>query len=180
MATTYLKNLDMPYNLDQVIRGIQAAVKEEPSPLDGEEFTALLRKFQEDLVAKKRSENLSQAESFLNEISKDPNVVELVPSKLYYKRIREGHDHPLDKDMPMMIYSVKMLDKGTEKVLFSPGDDAVPISIQDTIDGFAQGVAGMLEGEQRTLYIHPDLAYGDYGWKVAPNQLIIIDIEFVH
>lgn len=51
------------------------------------------------------------------------------------------------------------------------------ISVADTIPGFAQGVKGMQAGERRKLYIHPDLAYGLYGGKLEPNQLLVIELE---
>ena len=50
--------------------------------------------------------------------------------------------------------------------------------LEGTIPGFAKGVVGMLEGEVRQLYIHPDLAYGVYG-KLDPNVLVIFKVEVI-
>lgn len=52
------------------------------------------------------------------------------------------------------------------------------ISLDETIPGFSKGIVGMKEGEKRTLYIHPDLAYGVNG-SLPPNSLLTFEIEIV-
>ena len=37
----------------------------------------------------------------------------------------------------------------------------------------------MKEGEKRTVYIHPDLAYGTNGYLPPPNSLLTFDIEII-
>jgi peptidylprolyl isomerase len=51
------------------------------------------------------------------------------------------------------------------------------ICLADVIPGFSRGVIGMKKGERRKLYIHPDFAYRQVGWKVPPQTLLIIDVE---
>ena len=52
------------------------------------------------------------------------------------------------------------------------------VSLDETIPGFSKGIIGMKEGEKRTLYIHPDLAYGVNG-NLPPNSLLTFEIEIV-
>ncbi len=52
------------------------------------------------------------------------------------------------------------------------------IPLDQTIQGFNLGIAGMKEGEKRRLFVHPELGYGTTG-HLPPNSLLIFDIEVV-
>ena len=168
----------MLYNLEQIIKGMQTAEKGEPSLVPEEEFTILTMKFQEIIAAKQLTENLREAELYLQRIANEPDCIELISSKLYYKQTKAGTGVPLEPNgITSFIYQAKTISHGLEELLFSQKDASISISLSDTIPGFSQGVTGMLEGEGRIIYIHPDLAYGDYGGKMDPNKLIIIEVD---
>jgi FKBP-type peptidyl-prolyl cis-trans isomerase len=173
-----LEPMGLPCDLEQVINGLRAAHRGEELPIAEEELASFMRKFRENQLAIQVRENLAEAEFFLQRIAKEPEAVELVPSQLYYKQTKRGEGRFVTADdIPFIVYSAKTIKAGVEEEIFSPGTDPIPISFLDTIPGFAQGVLGMVEGEQRTLYIHPDLAYGSYGGGMTPpNSLIIIDV----
>lgn len=44
------------------------------------------------------------------------------------------------------------------------------------VPGFQKGVQGMEIGEARTIYVHPDLAFGMGKLDIAPNRLIVFEI----
>ena len=46
------------------------------------------------------------------------------------------------------------------------------------IPGLKSGIIGMKEGEKRTIYIHPDRAYGTQGY-LPPNSLLTFEIELI-
>jgi len=52
------------------------------------------------------------------------------------------------------------------------------MSLDEIIPGLKSGLIGMKEGEKRTIYIHPDLAYGSAGY-LPPNSLLTFEIELV-
>ena len=81
--------------------------------------------------------------------------------------------------MPLMTFTLKMLDKDANETLLHKEEDPVIVSFEDTIDGFREGVRGMKEGEERTLYIHPELAYGEGHRVEEPNKLIIIEVKLL-
>lgn len=171
-----LKIEGMPYDLEQIISGIRAAEKSEPSKISKEKAVALTQKYEEVIWKEQLKNNLEEAESFLNSIAKD--TVELVHSKLYYKQTRKGDGNSIDPNgSALATYVVKTMENGHLEEFNSSGDFPVEISIPDTIPGFATGVAGMLEGEERILYIHPDLAYGVSGTKMKPNKLVVIEVK---
>jgi peptidylprolyl isomerase len=103
----------------------------------------------------------------------------LVDKQLYYETITTGKGSEIvqETSKPLVYYSVHTLD-GTE--VTNTFDYAKPIAIplNDAIPGFVKGVIGMKQGERRTLYVHPDLAY-HRGGNVPPNSLLIFDVEVV-
>jgi peptidylprolyl isomerase len=177
MWQEHLQRPDMPYDLEQVIAGMRAADKGAPVPCDEETLQAKVRKFQEDLLAKQTKENLADAEAYLAKIAKE-GTTELVPKKLYFKQLKAGEGNAVQpNNTPLLTYTVSAYNRHGENEIFSI-DAPRPITLRDTISGFAQGVAGMREGEIRQLFIHPDLAYETYG-KFGPNLLIIFKVEIV-
>ncbi|MGB7978575.1 MAG: FKBP-type peptidyl-prolyl cis-trans isomerase [Chlamydiales bacterium] len=171
-----LKIDGMPYDLEEIISGIRAAEKGEPCRVSKEEATVLTQKYEEILWNEQIANNLKESESFLQLIAKES--IELIPSKLYYKRTKEGNGKPIDPNGTILAtYVVKTIQNGLLETFNGSGEFPIEISIPDTIPGFATGVVGMLEGEERTIYIHPELAYGVSGIKLKPNKLVVIEVN---
>jgi peptidylprolyl isomerase len=172
----HLEFAKMPYDIEQVIEGLRAADRGEKLLIDEEQLAAVIRRFQEEFFAKKMSQNLEEAEAYLQKIATDS--IELIPSRLYYKINRKGEGEAVGySDTPLFTYSAKTIIAGQETLIFSTESEGIPISLADTIPGFSQGVVGMLVGESRVLFIHPDLAHGAY--THIPNQLIIMEVEVI-
>ena len=79
---------------------------------------------------------------------------------------------------PLLTYTLWTRNRFEESEVVSI-DTPHATSLEDTIQGFAQGVSGMQEGEIRQLFIHPDLAYGVYRTFFDPNILVIVKVEVV-
>lgn len=175
----YLQRPGMSYDLVQVIAGMQAAEDGVTISCDEEKLRGKIRKFQENLLAKQAEENLCDAEAFLANTAKEDASLELIPKKLYFKRIKNGNGSAvLPFSTPLLRYSLRTYNRwGTTGI--TSIDTPVPIALEDTIPGFALGVVGMQEGEIRELMIHPDLAYGTYGGKLDPNLLVIVNVEVI-
>ncbi|MCH9624978.1 MAG: hypothetical protein S4CHLAM123_01400 [Chlamydiales bacterium] len=173
----YLQRPGMRYDFEQVIAGMRAAEQGEIFSCDEDTLQVKVYQFQERLLAKQTEENLADAEAFLAKIAKE-GAVELVPGKLYYKQLQNGNGKATKpQNIPLLTYSIWSYNRWGEMEIVS-FDDPLPISLRDTIPGFAQGVAGMYEGEVRKLFIHPDLAYGTYG-KLDPNLLMIFEVKVI-
>lgn len=173
----HLEHPQMPYDLAQVIAGIQAAEKGTPFPCDKENLQVKIRKFQEELLAKQTKENLEDAETFLGKLV-DENIIEVVPKKLYYEQLKIGEGRQVQfNSTPLITYTVWTYNRHGKEEIISI-DEPFPITLKDTIAGFSQGVIGMQKGEIRTLYIHPDLAYGTHA-KFDPNLLVIFKVEII-
>ncbi len=173
----YLRKPGISYDFEQLIAGMRAAQNGDALSCDEDSLQKKIREFQENLHTKQMNENLIDAEAFLSKIAQE-DAIELVPNKLYYKIIKNGEGRKIQSgDVPMLNYTVWTYNRWGEKEIIS-FDTPHPVMLEDTISGFAQGVTGMLEGEIRQIFIHPDLAYGTYG-KFDPNLLIIFKVEVV-
>lgn len=155
----YLEHCD----LEQVIAGMRAAENKESFPCDKEELLA--------------KGNLEIAEAFLANIA-DDHVIELIPTKLYYKQLQAGTGKIVEPHhTPLLTYSMWTCTPCEEIEIYCL-DEPSYIDLEDTIPGFSYGVTGMREGEIRKLFIHPELAYGTCG-KCEPNLLIIFQVEII-
>jgi peptidylprolyl isomerase len=170
----------IPYDFKQVLAGMQAA--QIGTPLDmgsPEELETLVRKIQKAILEKELVDNLSNANRFLAQVATSDDIIELKMGELYYKQLREGTGAAITAgSSPLLTYTAHTLELDGEDDL-PPVTEPTCIELLSTIKGFAEGVVGMRVGEQRRLYIHPNLAYGESGGLVGPNRLLIFDVEVV-
>lgn len=172
------KNLDslgFEFNMAQVIKGMKDSSLGIESPMNETECVQAISLVQEEAFQKLANQNLKEADTFMVKNAKKDGVVELEKNKLQYKIEKQGEGIVVEEHFsPMIRYTGKFLDG---KVFGASQEDEL-ISLDETIQGFSQGIVGMKEGEKRTLYIHPELGYGTNGY-LPPNSTLIFDIEVV-
>ncbi len=170
-----LESLGLKFDLKQVIAGIEECIRGEPSPLSETECIQAISLMQENAFQAQCEENLKRAEEFLAKNAKEKNVVSLEEGKLQFIRLKEGTGLAVQAhDSPLIRYTGKFLDG---KVFGQSQDDEV-ISLDETLVGFSKSIVGMKEGEQRRIFIHPDLGYGKAGF-LPPNSLLTFEIEVI-
>lgn len=164
-----------PYDLELVIQGIRSAHLRKDCPFDEEDAFEMIQKYREEAQNYVAQQNLETSEQFIQSIKNLDGICEVIPDKLYYQTIVPGSNRQVTiEDSPLIEYSFELLNKQT----YSPKAPLV-VTLSETIVGFAEGVCGMREGEERTLYIHPDLAYGNFGGKLAPNSLLKFKVKLI-
>lgn len=101
-------------------------------------------------------ENLKIADRFFDQLECDESYRSIADKKLYYKIIKNGiSERKCNSKFVSLSYSI-----------FSPdgrclaNQNNVPINLENTISGFANGIKGMRVGETREIFIHPSIAYG--------------------
>lgn len=168
-----LQNSDYISDYNQFLKGMKAAH-------DGLELSYdLIDSKKRELIAQANDEKLIEANHFMSELIANPTVIQLVPGKLAYEIIKAGSGAEVEfNDSPKLLYKAETIVKG-RRDLVSETHDPKRIMLKSTIDGFAQGVTGMKEGEKRILYIHPDLAYGKGSHLIAPNSQMIFEVEII-
>jgi peptidylprolyl isomerase len=172
------KNLDslgFKFDMDKIIKGMQDSVLGKEPPMSESECIQAISQDQEKKFKKVAQQNLNDAEKFLESNSSKDGIVSIEEKKLQYKIEKEGSGEVVQAHYsPLIKYTGKFLDG---KVFGASKEDEM-ISLDETIPGFSKGIVGMKEGEKRTLYIHPDLAYGVNG-SLPPNSLLTFEIEIV-
>jgi peptidylprolyl isomerase len=172
------KNLDslgFEFNMEQVIKGMEDSVAGKASPMNETECVQAISLVQEESFQKLAEGNLEEADAFMTKNAKNEGVIEIEKNKLQYKVEAQGTGTVVEEHFsPMIRYTGKFLDG---KVFGSSQEDEL-ISLDETIQGFGQGIVGMQEGEKRTIYIHPYLGYGTSGY-LPPNSTLVFDIEVV-
>ena len=132
---------------------------------------------QEKIFLETAEKNLTDAASFLENNAKNEGII-CLSAKLQYQISEQGKGEKVGPESePLIHYTGKLLD-GTIFASSHESGDPITLPIKQTIAGFSEGLVGMVQGEKRTLYIHPELAYGVSG-HLPPNSLLIFEVEIV-
>ena len=170
-----LGSLGFEFDMAQVIKGIKDSSLGKEPPMNETECVQAISLVQEEAFQKLAADNLKNADTFMSTNAKERGIKELEKNKLQYKIEKEGTGTVVEEHFsPMIRYTGKFLDG---KVFGASQEDEM-ISLDETIEGFSQGIVGMKEGEKRTLFIHPDLGYGTNGY-LPPNSTLVFEIEVV-
>lgn len=164
------------FDIEAVVEGIQDAISGKPSPLTDAEYEKAFDIIQQRYLEELSSANLNQANTFLENNLKEKNIIELVPGKLQISILHEGEgDSQIsEKDTPLVQYTGKYLDDTN----IGNSEDPIHIQMDQAFPGIKQGLIGAKKGEQRRLYIHPELSHSSSD-IAFPNSLMILDITVV-
>lgn len=175
LIVRHLANPGFELDTTAIIRGIKAEKEGKPSPMNEQEYEQAMYVVQEHMFKKSAGENLEKAVAFLKENASKKDV-HSIDEKLQYIVNQTGSGEVVKEDStPLIHYKGSLADGSTFASSLESGNP-ITLSIAQTIPGFSKGMVGMKEGEKRTLYIHPDLAYGMSG-QLPPNSLLIFEVE---
>lgn len=173
---SHLEAPGFSFDIDAVARGLRNGAKGVPAPMTAEEYDEAIAALEKQAKQMTAEKNLREAEKFLASNKTAEGVVELIPGKLQYRIVKEGEGESVDENStPLVNFSGRFID---ETLFTSSNGNPVAFPLRETIEGFRKGLIGMKEGEARTLYIHPDLAYRT-GGPLPDNALLIFEIELV-
>lgn len=174
-----MKDSGFDFDVDQVIVGIRKGINNEQPSLTTEQYQTMMMVVQQNAFQKLSDENLRKAETFMKDNATAANVQTIEPNKLQFLILQKGTGTTVtENDTPQINYTGKYVD-GT---VFSTSEETggpITIPLKHTIPGFRKGITGMVEGEKRRLFIHPDEGYGSSAGHLPPNSLLIFDIEVV-
>lgn len=129
--------------------------------------------------------NAQAAQTYLAGIEGQPGVTK-TPSGLLFKVEQAGTGaQPTDADRVAIRYVGRLADGTTFDQ--SPEDGStVELPVAAVVPGFAEALKGMRVGEQRTVYLPPNLAYGSQGAPgpggqggIPPNAALVFDLTLV-
>lgn len=172
------KNIDslgLEFDVSLVIKGIEDSLAGKVPPMEENECIQAIALIQENAFHKQSKVNLQLAEDFLAKNRLKEGIIELEEGKLQYIVETQGSGEIVkEEDHPTIRYSGEFADGS----VFAASKEAEVVSLQETISGLAKALIGMKEGEKRTVYIHPTLAFGESGY-MPPNSLIKFNVEVV-
>jgi peptidylprolyl isomerase len=170
-----LENIGVKFEMAKVIQGLQDAIDGKTAPMSEMECIQAIGSVQEKIFKEQCGENLKKAETFLADNAKTDGVIALEEGKVQYLVTETGSGEVIEPHFsPLIKYTGKYLDGS----VFGTSKEEEMISLDEVIPGLKAGLLGMKEGEKRTVYIHPDLAYGTNGY-LPPNSLLTFDVEIV-
>jgi peptidylprolyl isomerase len=177
IATNLMADPGFNFDLDSFIVGMRQAIDGKQSPMSDEEFMEAISKIQEKALQELSETNLSEANTFMSENTKNQSVVEINPGKLQYEVIEEGNGAEITTvSKPVIHFVGKYLDG---MVFASSMDNESPIILpNEKIFSFRAGINGAKEGERRRVYVHPELGFGTKGFH-PPNSLLVFDVTVV-
>jgi peptidylprolyl isomerase len=102
---------------------------------------------------------------------------------LIIRTIREGdaEAQPLPEEAVVTLHTLGVLEDGTRFDSSFEQGEPVRLPLDLTIEGWRQGMVGMLPGEVRQLVVPPALAFGEEGQPpvVPPNATLTFEIELI-
>ncbi|MCB9093303.1 MAG: FKBP-type peptidyl-prolyl cis-trans isomerase [Halobacteriovoraceae bacterium] len=151
------------------------AGKQESKPLN--ECFASLMEALEIKATDQEIINLQVADSYLQKLKSVNGIHELVKDKLYYKVINPGRGEVV-KDLRGSFPLISFKEKTINGEILSENTSGIRLPFSEVIAGFRNGLEGISVGETREIFIHPDLAYGEFP-KPEPYSLIVIEVTLV-
>jgi FKBP-type peptidyl-prolyl cis-trans isomerase len=126
-----------------------------------------------------RSENLTEADTYFDELSSRQDVISLIPRRIYYKIVQSGNGAsvPLKVNHISFHYSFSIIENN-ERVVLDTGT-VKEENIEHFIPGIVHALIGMKCGEEREFFIHPEYGYGETSY-LPPNVTIIAKIQVIN
>ncbi len=185
VARNFKKN-ESPLKPDMVLRGMQDGLAGERPQLSEKEFRKVIAEFQNQVRQRMASnsrilaaDNRKKAEEFLQKNQNKEGVM-MLAGGVQYKVLQAGQGaQPQDADGVQIKYRGTLLNgtqfDGTE------GDRPGTAKLYDLFNGLRAGIKNMSVGSHWTLWIPPQMAYGErgVGSDIGPNELLVYDLELV-
>ena len=182
-----LKPFENEIDITLFARGIEDSLKKKEALLTPEEIGEIKKMISKQVQTYRQKEknilaekNLKEGEKFLAENKKKKGVV-ITESGLQYIVLHEGNGpKPKKTDMVKVHYRGMLID-GTEFDSSYKRGKGVVFSLQGIIPGWIEAIQLMTVGSKHTLFIPPNLAYGDKGAGrlIGPNSVLIFEVELL-
>lgn len=173
-----IQTLGINCDTDKIVQGFKDALQGRDKLKSEMEYVEIIAHAQEAVFKEMAVENLKKTEEFLSQNKSAVGIKEIEANKLQYKIDKEGNGPIVDENCaPIIRYAAKFLDEAIEE----PAKDESRINLREDelIVGFKKALIGMKEGETRTVYIHPDLAFKTKDYNRHTNSLLTFEIEIV-
>lgn len=173
------KRQDIEINIESLMWGLKDAMEGKKLALSQDENRQVMLNFQTRMTAKLVAKNLTEGIAFL-EVNKAKEGVQVLPSGLQYKVIKEGTGKIPTVDDKVKTHYRGTLINGTEFDSSYKRNKPAEFPVKGVIKGWTEALLLMKQGSKWELYIPPNLAYGEQGRPgIPPNSTLIFEIELL-
>lgn len=173
------KRQDVEINIESLMWGIKDAMESRELALSQDESRKVMLNFQMRMTAKLTAKNLIEGIAFL-EVNKAKEGVQILPSGLQYKVIKEGTGKIPTVNNKVKTHYRGTLINGTEFDSSYKSNKPAEFPVTGVIKGWTEALLLMKQGSKWELYIPPNLAYGERGRPgIPPNSTLIFEIELL-
>jgi len=182
-----LKPFENEIDIALFARGIEDSLKGKDALLTPEETEEIRKMISKQVQTYREKEktmlaekNLKEGEKFLAENKKKKGVV-TTESGLQYIVLHKGDGPKPKKTDQVKVHYRGMLIDGTEFDSSYKRGKSVVFSLQGIIPGWIEALQLMTVGSKHTLFVPPNLAYGDNGAGrlIGPNSVLIFEVELL-
>lgn len=173
---------------EHLIAGLSDGLNGEEPAVPVAELQAARQRFQEVEEARIKEEQTARAateraagEAFLSENASKEGIETLAPGLQYQVLTAGDGEKPSATDRVTVHYRGTLLD-GTEFDSSYARNQPVTFPLNQVISGWTQALTQMPVGAKWTLFIGPDLGYGDSpppGSNIPPGATLIFEVELI-
>lgn len=171
-----LESLGLPLDINLIAESIKEAYLDRNIRVSESDCLEKMEQLRQVELEKKAESNVARAEDFLKKNGLQPKLLQLHQGKVQVEILRKGKgDKVLSYSTPLLKYRGSTQDG---RLICASENEGELMNLSETVQGFQEGVLGMVEGEKRRIYIHPDYGYGR-NHPDFPGELLIFEVEVV-
>lgn len=172
-----LDRLAFPYGMLNRLYNSPALLTTDEMNKAVEDYIAYLNQVVSEWIAQMAAENLSAAESFLEENATKEGVETISDFLQMEFSMRNAEESAMPKADDTVVVNYTLRDKDGNII---EQNENVSFPLSGVIEGFRTALENMHVGDSATAYIHPSIGYGETGaGSIQPNQLLIFDIDLI-
>ena len=172
-----LDRLAFPYGMLNRLYNSPALLTTDEMNKAVEDYIAYLNQVVSEWIAQMAAENLSAAESFLEENATKEGVETISDFLQMEFSMRNAEESAMPKADDTVVVNYTLRDKDGNII---EQNENVSFPLSGVIEGFRAALENMHVGDSATAYIHPSIGYGETGaGSIQPNQLLIFDIDLI-
>jgi FKBP-type peptidyl-prolyl cis-trans isomerase FkpA/FKBP-type peptidyl-prolyl cis-trans isomerase FklB len=169
-------------DLSLFINGVKQALASDSSVLSINQYE--LQMFMQNYFTEAQQKDAEKtkiaSEKFLEDNMKKEGV-QITPSGLQYKVIKEGTGEKPDSASTVKVHYVGTLADGTEFDSSIKRGEPATFPLNGVIKGWGEGLALMPVGSKYIFYIPSELGYGERGagGKIKGNSALVFEVELI-
>jgi len=175
-----LKKQSFDIDPDILAKGLKDVMTDVKPALNDTQSQAAIMSYQQHMMNVQSEKNKAAGDAFLAENKKKDGVVTL-PSGLQYKVEKMGTGKKPKAEETVTVHYIGKLVDGTEFDNSYKRGEPATFPVNGVVKGWTEGLQLMPVGSKWTLYLPPDLAYGERGagQVIPPNATLIFEVELV-